>query len=503
MSYNTFLESPWKETHEAFRDAFFQHSPSPENSTGEVMMSSLYRVCGLAGQKEQEVTSAGREFVKRTQMPRVHQGYGSELSIPEWQSILHGILESPKQANQPSKRFLQMTPVIPDIALYSGSARLAGNPWRPGMLVQRVIIMGSQNEEAARALWDRLGEALNIDKDGDVWARWLQYEFGLRREGRPIWTTTTLESGNYRYGATVSVTRFPAVQFCRDLHGILDAKDSMTRHQWVSLLEALLRVGTVMHTLWLCDLNHRLWVLVRGIIDGQEPPKADEIARDLVPCSTKLLSYGAPAVQSIRDYSARYLVARLGLNAVLWALSERSAFAADLTSCGGIANFVADVARARDSLRKKGVLQDVEAKQDEHTRVIACKKGIGSNLTEFCRYTLGQRQTVDESLRGYDQGYFLRKRGDYSSAPYVVSMGPVAILSLVHCSLIEGAGSRSIQSLVRHLASYGIELNGDDIATGELGRKLRTLGLVLDSPDAESGMLLVEPFPKVRAPSPA
>jgi hypothetical protein len=33
-----------------------------------------------------------------------------------------------------------------------------------------------------------------------------------------------------------------------------------------------------------------------------------------------------------------------------------------------------------------------------------------------------------------------------------------------------------------------------DIPQNELGHQLRMLGLVLDSPDAESGMLLVPPF---------
>jgi hypothetical protein len=34
----------------------------------------------------------------------------------------------------------------------------------------------------------------------------------------------------------------------------------------------------------------------------------------------------------------------------------------------------------------------------------------------------------------------------------------------------------------------------NDIAKNDLGNQLRLLGLVLDSPDAESGMLLSPPF---------
>jgi hypothetical protein len=107
---------------------------------------------------------------------------------------------------------------------------------------------------------------------------------------------------------------------------------------------------------------------------------------------------------------------------------------------------------------------------------------------------LGQRQTADQNLRGYDQGYQLKKRAEYASAPWVVSLGPAALLALVHCCLAEAAGPRSVHRLCEHLAWYGMDVDIDDIAKSDLGKKLRMLGLVLDSPDAESGMLLVPPF---------
>ena len=125
---------------------------------------------------------------------------------------------------------------------------------------------------------------------------------------------------------------------------------------------------------------------------------------------------------------------------------------------------------------------------------MTCKKGIGSNLVEFGRHVLGQRETANDALRGYDQGYFLKRRGEYRAAPWVVSTGPAAVLALAHCCLHEGTGPRSVSRLFHHLAEYGIAIERDDIASTDLGRKLRMLSLVLDSPDAEGGMLLVPPF---------
>ena len=68
------------------------------------------------------------------------------------------------------------------------------------------------------------------------------------------------------------------------------------------------------------------------------------------------------------------------------------------------------------------------------------------------------------------------------------------MLAMVHCCLHAVDGPRSVQRLAFHLGSYGIEFDLHGINDSGLGKQLRMLGLVLDSPDAESGMLLVPPF---------
>ena len=186
-------------------------------------------------------------------------------------------------------------------------------------------------------------------------------------------------------------------------------------------------------------------------------------------------------------------MSRLGINLLLWHLEEAQVRVPLIASCEDIAALLKTVEDRRAALGAEQLIEAFHEIRDAESRTVACKKGIGSNMVEFGRYVLGQRQTAEESLRGYDQGYFLRKKSDYASAPWIVSLGPVAVLALVHCCLKDVAGPRSVR-LCQHLAWYGLEVDRDDIATSDLGKKLRMLGLVLDSPDAESGMLLVPPF---------
>ena len=134
--------------------------------------------------------------------------------------------------------------------------------------------------------------------------------------------------------------------------------------------------------------------------------------------------------------------------------------------------------------------------QDQEATTLSCSKtGIGLNIHEFARHALGQRMTLNSVLKGYDQGYVLIKRGEYNAAPWVVSLGPVLVITLVHCCLYKSGGPRSVHRLCEHLAAYGVAVDPKDITSSELGQNLRMLGLVLDSPDAESGMLMLPPFP--------
>ena len=494
MTVQDFLRSPWANSHGLFEDSFFNIRPAPEFSTGEVVLSSLYRASGFEGVSEKQVKGLGDALGRSADRAGAVE---DEIQPDTWRTVLDRLVQSPKVAQQSSKRFMSLSPIVPNTALYSGAARLSGNPWNPGQLAKRIIQMGSTTDWEASKVWKCLYDALGVGAEDDVWARWLQDEFELRRHGADGWRPTSLAPLGMFPAQDRSSFQYPAKQFVADLGGIIAAKHKMTRRQWISLLEAVLRIGTVSHVLWLCDVNDRVWQLTRDLInkDGGTPPMNDaEACSQLFTVKKRMLSFGHPAIPTLRDYASKYLSARLGLNCTLWALDGMHAGVARLDSIAGIRAFLGMVKARRDELRAASVVDSYHRLQDQEVRTIACKKGVGSNLMEFAQYTLGQRQTMEETLRGYDQGYFLRKRGAARNSPWVLALGPASVLAMAHCCLHEVKGPRSVQRLAAHLASYGIEFDLHGLNDSDLGRQLRMLGLVLDSPDAESGMLLVPPF---------
>ncbi len=495
MSIDEFYKNPWQNSHKAYDKSAFSIKPAPEFSTGEVLLASLYRALGFKSCSESSVPANGRNFEK-VALKQIKPGH---VSPSTWEVILKNILESPKRPKQSSQRFLSLTPLVPEISLYSGSPRLKGNPWNPGSLIQRLIRSGSQSEDDARLLWKELYDALSISDKDDVWARWLHEEFSWRSNDK-TWELTDLDVTSLIIPSSdLSEIQIPAKQFVKDIRSIIEVKNSMTRRQWTSLLEATIRLGLVTHVLWLCCVNDRLWKLLSTFIsDPASAPSSivskEYIVKEIISNQHAFLSYGNPALPIIKSISSSYLAARLGINQTLWFLDNNNIKIEPIHTPEDILNLIKIVSKNRLIFSEQKFHEKFLALKDKESKTIACKTGSGSNLEEFILYSLGQRQTANENLRGYDQGYFLRKRSSARNSPWVFLLGPVAVLSIVHSCLSKSSGPRSVKSLVSHMQWYGVDVDIKDIVDGDLGSTLRQLGLVIDSPDAESGMLLTRPF---------
>lgn len=501
MTLDEFKRAPWKTSHPLYRDSSLAMSPAPEYASSEVLVASLYRTIGFEPISEGSVPRAGRELEQRLQKLRDRrQGppSGATLGVEDWNAVLHGVLESPKLPNQSARRFLQVTPLVPSLAPFSGSARLSGNSWPAGSLVRRMVWLGSRDDEAAQALWGDLFAALGVDGQDDIFARWLEQETSAWGSHAP-WQLVPVprpEVAMLSSDDFDNIRFMPARQFAKDLRALIQAKQAMTRRQWTSLLEAILRLAAVAHVAWLCDVQARIWRCLSEALAGSGPAGAEAVRAQAFPGDAQYMTYGGKALHGLKDKASSYLSARLGINSLLWSLADAGVpYPGDLSSSEGLARLCQHVRDNRLAMEQSGFRSLLADIREQEARALNCRKGIGANLLEFARHALGQRQTAIQLLRGYDQGYVLKKKGNNSSSPWVVSLGPVAVLALVHCALAGLGGPRSIRQLGLHLASYGIVVDRQDIARNDLGHQLRMLGLVLDSPDAESGMLLLPPFP--------
>ncbi len=500
MALNEFHQAPTSSTnhHAAYKSSFFLMRPAPEYATGEVLLSSLYRRVGFPSVSEGAVPGQGADFYRRIQAPTKQlQSRDGKISARGWNKIIDEVLKSPKQPNQSKQRFLQLMPLVPDLALYTSSARLRGNPWTPGDLVQRILGFSGHDVGEVEKTWKRTFEALTVDRGDDVWARYLAEELVSWRpsKNKHVWEYAGLGDVMALSHEDGQAIQSPAKSFHEDLDAVLRLKPFLTRRQWVSMLESILRIGTASHVLWICHVHEVIWGQLQECLAGKVP-SSENLHKDLSIPSNGFWAYGDKAMQKAQDMIRKYYIARIGINHILHAADHLGVSFPEgcLSSVKGVSNFLNAVSGAHGKLSQYDILSKQRELLDSEHRQLACAKGIPSNMKEFVRYSLGQRQTAEVELRGYDQGYYLRKKGSHSSAPWIVSFGPVSAMTLTYCCAIKSKFPRNVADFCKHLAGYGICIHPNDVPASDLGSTMTNLGLILDSPDAEGGMMISSPF---------
>lgn len=511
MTLADFGQNPLKSQHAAYNGSIF--SPvAPEYTVGDVLVGSAYRAL---------VLGIGEQTVEPEDARALPVELAGEMGEAGWAAVLgpRGALGAPQPERQrrsdPPPRLMPLVPSIARFSAVQGDA--PGRRWNPGLLLHSALESGGEPVETL-LLKRQFADALRVGESDDVFARFLEERVkGLR--GGTVYPPEPRPSevpGAWRRASGGG--RTPAECFGHDIATVVEAKGRQTRRQWTALVEALLRLGLGTHMLWTCRLNREAWRLVGEVADGAAVPGVEAIE---TACWTThlhgdpFLELGVDAVPWLRRAVREYVGARIGINLVLYALDEAGQTweqklgeprdGSGDTPAAELHRFLEHVATHRDALqdalaalpggdRSASVLALRIA--DRNPRLLASNSGPPENLFFFLRYALGQLQARDPGMKSYDQAYLLSKQNRSNASPWPVEPGPVMSLLLVHCCCrwIGGAFT-GVDDLRRYLAEYGIHAPAGSLQGGATVRQLERLGLVVDSPDAGGGRLLVDPFP--------
>ncbi|WP_224984204.1 hypothetical protein [Geomonas agri] len=492
MSVSEFKDEPFKDRAEYQRTLFHLY-PAPEFATGEVMTAALYRAIGYRA-SESDVTAWGKDFKGRLESEAIP--YSGKITPSTWKRIISVGLASPRQPGQQRQLLPSITPLVPEACLYSNTARQQGNPWNPGNLVLSMLECGSQGSHE-KVCWDSLFRALSTGDNQDPWARFVSECFKncVHPDDKlPGWEQKPFVPimPGIRW-AEWRISGSPSEALVRALPGVLSLKPKLTRRQWISLFEALLRISCASHVAWICKANLELWEFLVNCFE--EPPSQHWDGKQLFKSSDTYWPYGERIDPLIHSITRDYITGRLGVNLVLHHVSETLGMEnIDLKSPTGIKNLGQAIYDGREKLDLRMVRDVHDEALERNPRLLECTHGITSNVKYFFRYTLGQRQSVAEDELNYDQGYWVKKTGPQRNASWVVSGGPVALMAMVSSCCNTHRASRTVEDFCRFLNQFGVTTRASDLAWNGLGNSMRRLGLVIDSPDAEGGMILIDPF---------
>lgn len=510
MSIDQFEANPTHKSagHPKYAQSFFALQTMPENATSDALLGSLQRRLGNAVVSEREVWGCGSELLTKIERQRTRPA-GAVLDPINLRNVLLTHLDSPASASQAAARSLTLVPLVPELANYTAAVRLRGSPWNPGQLAAEAIWCGSLDAAEAHETWRALFDAFAIRADDDAWARFVNQEISawrLARVAEKVAARAAAGGGPNPIGGAEdrpppmgsdSLGAPPARQFIYDLRRVIALRERMTRREWIAYIEALVRLGLVTHTQWLCQVHAAVWQELEDALKGRWRPDGIE-SRMRASIRRPLWNIGELYTGRSTTLARQYLRARYGLNLVLHTLdtvdADGVAGLRPPTDFATLTTFTSELAglTARAGLGGS-VIKRLTALLEGNPQVASCRSGLTNNLREFWLYSLAKRQVRHRADAEYDQGAWCQKRGG-ERGPWTVQPGPLALCLAAHCCATERGIGATVKDLQDYLLRYGIGSQQGDFIRGPLAPRMRGLGIVVDSPDAEGGMGILDPL---------
>jgi len=514
MQVTEFSGEPTSKKHPQYESSMFS-TTAPEWATGEVLLASTYRRLLLG---------IGEAGIDTTNIDKVRDAMPPIVGGPEvWSKLLidRGGIESPLcHGSHTSVGARQLMPIIPSIGHIAGVLGRPRSRWNPSNLLLETIGAGVGYENGL-ALICQLGHSLSVTTEDDIFARFSESSLQLGLEGigqnaigSLPYTDIELADSElcaFRFGASSNPLN-PAERFCKDLKSVIELKDKLTRRQWTVFVESVLRIGLGMHVLWTCNANIILWDLIISVASGSAPPTIAEIENYIwkIREPQVFLELGSNPEPLIERMIERYAYARTGINLLLcrlddagvsWPESECIGYS-KLTQSPApkvIAKFLNHIFTNRQAIDAldagKWLLSQVGKLFDDRKdlrSLASCKSGYSKNLKEFFRHSLGQINAMNPEQRCYDLAYLFAFSG---RKKLCVQPGAAMLIMLVNACCVENPSIPvSLENFRYHLGTYGIHVPAGELISGRTGRDLAMLGLIMDSPDAAGGRLLVSPF---------
>lgn len=517
-------------------DEFLRHVGSffllpilPEYLPSEMLTAACYRALGFSGMKDIWISQNGSALTKLlTETDGIKSAPFVQTEI---RKMLKDVLlspEDPKQKrSQKYSEYLFLAPIVPSTAYFSNPVRLkknlnssGGTPWNVELIFKALISYSSLNRTDSDELWQSFFEAYGVQEDSreDYFARIVEKlllscadavckanpEAACRFPKWKLSHNDIYDDGKFLIDPedrAVFSAISPLDEIRRSLRAILKLKKSFSRWQWMTMLDAQMRLSVVALILWLLELHHVVERAVQKyVIEGCELPDIDD------PGTFKLMyqeahirhvfSYGEGFAKAQKLVVTRYARNYLRLAFFLSLTKELSPEVYSKLDWSSVSGFVTSIRILKNvysqpefkNLYNHGVVQMLDAKAED----LNPKKSRLKHILEF--FTVLRQRAVVETQSDfirYDQSYMVHKKGSYASAPYVVDMGSVACFVVVFCCA-DGRRVFPLKDLNQYLERYYVSIHTGH--TDQFLEYLKGLGLTMDSPDAGDGLMVRNPF---------
>lgn len=522
MSMNPTYEDYKKVATETSQDtmAFFKLETAIANvPVTQFLISSLYRSILMNSTKAKNVTPNADDLFSVL--------YEDEVTLPsyftnlEFHDLLNGSLNIPKGASKNKEQYL-ISPLIPEIASFGGNMR-RGSSWNSGGYILQIIANSSRDKEQFLSVIKDLFNSLSANsKNNDlIWTEFLKQEFkavGIslsKAVNRPIETDVknfedVKESLVTDVWNKIKKSVYHESTFSKtvieDLKSLcqIESQNKVTRQQWIGLLESYFRLLIFNHSINTLNQSRSYFSILLKILDSDRLNEMSEVCYyDFINASpiqnsntNRLLNISSRSSDYVNDNIHMYCL----YNHFIYHLFEEFdiEYFTKETSKEKIietSNFL--LGELKTSGRLRSFYSEYRRENEHLINKISVKSDRQLAQISECLIYISQKKVLPKDLKSYipDVNYLFSRRKGVIGNPYMFDLGSGTISLLTALIFKKKTDVNFLSGLdyIAALLDYNIELSITDISSGNIKNIMQSLGIIIDSPDTEGGVLIVKP----------
>ncbi len=475
----------------------------------QFLISSLYRSIGLISVSEDNASINAEEFFNAmdsgSKLPNI-------FNNEQFKKIIKGSLNFPKGNTKNEKQYL-ISPLIPEIATFGGTMRRQSS-WNAGKFILQIISNCSKNDDEFIKDISDLYQSLkiNIDKESDSWSMLLVQEFQSISDNLP--NKISCKQNNIDLNNLIKEFRSDEVKIVlkesnfsknviKDLRILIEIEKEkkLSRQQWISLLETFFRLLIFNHIINTLNLSRSYFSALIEILENASDKKMNEdmfykfINVDFNLKSNIDKNLNVSTRSSFIDNNIQlyclynhFIYELLTENNLNIQLNDSIELLIEKT------NILLNQFSNSDELRLR--FSDYKRTNENILKFISVKDRSLAQIQE-CLIYIGNKKVKEKDLKSYvpDVNFLFAQRKGVQGNPYMFELGSGTISLLTGLIFRKRKSQNFISGMeyIKEMLNYNIDLTIQDISSGELNLTMQSLGIVIDSPDTEGGVLIVKP----------
>ena len=500
----------WDGQYDGLREsgAFFRPMRVPEQCLGEMLSAEIQRELCFHSLADATIQTTGSKLLKELRK--------SQDEDDEWLShFLDVVARYPVQARQAAKHDIAyVIPFLPSISFFStprrvtkrneGDTKEQDRSWKPGLFMKECLSYCMPENQVDEFLL-KLKEAISVNENDDLFAKFISEKLEIALEKHVGTRISDFKSDSaYKHSKPCympesvrdKIVIAPFKRFANDIRAVMSVKPYVSRRQYMAMLESILRIGTASHVVWMCNINKRIEKQIFELFKSSNKKYTEsDLYEALNMPPSGVFSYGMNFQVRMREFFKTYEYATKRISFLLYRLKNISNLPHEAYDWGTPESFVKSINQIKEYLQSTpGFIDEYEVDFSKHYRDSIKKYTLrvdcqATHLLRFVQTVLAQNnQPNSDRYSRYDQSYLLRHRTHSNRSAIILNAGAVTLMTLVHCCSYNNS-TVLLSNLEDAMMTYGISIPPGEVAES-FKNQLRELGLTIDSPDAESGMVL-------------